>query len=279
MDKSEQIRSEKPSPGRWNYADYYGWIKLFNLGEQEKIFDLLRRLCGSDYSSYVVNVTGSDGRLERGPCSKMELLIYLDGYPGAVSLDRHLDEIKENLYSPPFLESIQGIEVKDVSPNRRKNISQFYVEVPGKGLQPFFSPGRFFDARHIFGDVSVMDSALHEIALEFSSERLNGPLDPYLEGKLQSHIHTTLTGEEIDSEVLRTHFDLTGGRVNYFPERAILGFKQGPLKLIQTALATSQIYALINRKGSEPPAMSPANTEDRIKYLNSTGTVDRKSVG
>ncbi len=128
---------EYVNPMERNYLAYHCSIKTFNLLLQERVSKFLEDEIGFN-GSYSFVTTGSDGRLEKGPQSKFELVILMRETPSAQDVvnatNQIVSEYNRTLFGKPEIKNLDN------------DTLSYYFNNPKRVY-----PTRMLDMKHITG--------------------------------------------------------------------------------------------------------------------------------
>lgn len=249
-------------PRSRNYTTYHNQLEQYGLSFQRQITQALcSEFPGQEVdASYSISTTGSDGRLEKGPQSKIELVIF--GY-------------KEKQKDPETaLAKVRGWLGDSLFPEIEfKNVGRLFLSgYMGDINRPY--PTRVLDSRFLYGNYRQNHAALMQIATELNLDAGRTIIDKFKDylrraKKITREGKGRFKGREV------THFDLNDGVAFYDNESvgiARSSFKQGPLRLVQFGL-TSEIMRKIRNKDFDLDLLDhmPQNTVDRILFFETEG--------
>lgn len=212
------------STSHLNYADR---IRQFNRAFQRRVSDAIEAKFGyPGESDFAVFTTGSDGRLEKGPQSKVEIVV--SGRKNYENEARVVEnEIKRRL---------GDVLDPDIE---HKTLGVLYIAGYNSSLSfPF--PTRVLDLRLLYGDKSVRPDALEQLRYELTLQEGSRIIDG-MNAKRRESRKVCETGTNKVKGAEFVHFDLGEG-VSHYDEKkkspSRLSFKTGPLRLVQYGLAT-----------------------------------------
>lgn len=258
-------------PSTQNHRDYFDHLQAYNRGVHRRLARRLSdgfssRLYGSSLAT-----TGSDARLEKGPVSMIELLLFAnpDVRPEGIvgDLRHYFSDVEATL-------NLEGIEAKDIESGK---LYELILEGPDRETPiRLVSPNRVFDARFVAGNEEVFQRGKFNLGLE-----LIGPEGKRVFGrvkdKCKEHLRVTERGTQRykGEEVL--HFDLEGGISYYDPENGLHSFKQGPLRAVQYALVRDSIGKIRSAEEDKFEEITsdvlafPINTVNKLNHLEVEG--------
>lgn len=252
-------------PRNRNYTTYHNQLEQYSLSFQRQITDALcSEFVGKEADAhYSISTTGSDGRLEKGPQSKIELVVFEDKEQQK-GPEAELAKLREWLGDSLFTE----VEFKTIG-------RLFLSGYKGDINRPY--PTRVLDSRLLYGNYGQNHAALMQIATELNLDEGRVIIDKFGDylrraKKIAKEGKGRFKGSEI------THFDLEEG-VAFYDNESSTGalrssFKQGPLRLVQFGL-TQDIMKKIRNKDFDLDLMDhlPQNTVDRILFFETEGKV------
>ncbi len=216
----------------------------------------------------------SDGRLEKGLDSKLELQIVNRGLnkSAIVEVDMMLREIEIN---GQLLLNGSETEVKTLGLD---------LMAYAYSLRAIPAPARLLDSVVLFGKPEIATMAKAELVSEFIGKVGRRLLEKLKERK-RTFKGITETGKQMWKGLEYCHFDLERG-VAYFDDIAdsnggtigLRGFKHGPLRYVQCTLeqnVTSYVRSLAKREAMDAAvdfvAGMPTPTVEKLEYLYQTG--------
>lgn len=223
-----------------------------------------------------VSAIGSDGRLEKGMDSKLEVqIIHRDLNPEAVGeVDMMLREICVSGH--PLLNDTET-EVK-----RLGSDSMVYAF-----SNPLIAaPARIFDSVVLFGHPALQRQAKGMLVRE-----LAGPGGKRAHNRIKDRKNSFKRIMERGTQLWKgidvTHFDLERG-ISYFSDQGdgnggivqVRGFKHGPLRYVQSVIEqniSTLVRALMRRNDNLGALMildeMPTPTIEKLEYMNDTGII------
>lgn len=288
-------------PCRYETGRYLEYLFHFNHDLQSKVREYLRKLdlVDEDDPGILLCATGSDGRNEKGPMSRMEILIILKDISSKCrciisesngeNLDRHS---KQDITCEHHLQRIvcelkrkferllsqsdvfDGIEVKRLDDSKTK-----IIHFMGDSNRVW--PSRILDARALLGNGRLLSASRTRIFSELTDARGPNEMEKIRQiGKIYRKIsrnkgQATFRGSSI------THFDLDEGVLYYNPQRGQYSLKYGPVRAVQLTLIHDLLRLLIQHpEGREKLKVFPENTAARLMLLkleNFTNLTDDQS--
>lgn len=248
-------------PTNREYTIYHDSLRTFNSGIQDRLKRLL--LAATEYHEGIVyTTTGSDGRFEKGPQSKVELLVIKSG---ATVGANQISTVEQLIRDKSLRDTFGYFEVKDVD----NEVMSYFSNNP----QSVF-PTIVLDASFLAGDYIVLRRCFEKLLQEFG-----GPLGARIKGhmktlkfrakKIMATGIGTFRGEDIK------HYDLNGG-VAFFSnsnDRDVhaASFKYGPLRFVQYSVADNVVKYFARNPNLNFLQVFPTNTVERILTLESEG--------
>lgn len=249
-------------------------VEIFNSRLQKELTRIVESNWDGQEEQFAITTTGSDGRLEKGTQSKMELMIIHHPSFDPSTLDRSLS----NFYNTSPQEFWQVNELKKLN-DPSKPISGYHAN-PSR-----LFPTRLFDAELIGGNPQIFFEALEQQEAE-----LTGPLGErclsFLNDRRRDAFHVIKQGSNKFKGENIIHFDLDKG-VSYYgdPHLSRVGsgsFKFGPLRGIQYRMGVDLIrmYRAASKYGVSAPFTLddiPNNTPERLLWLETGGYTTRSN--
>lgn len=259
--KADSVTNEPRfiDPRERGYASYFDQLRQYNLRLQDRLVRTLPDEHPSEYADrFFIATTGSDGRLEKGPQSKVELIVY-----SPLEIRQEVKDVVDEIIDDDSLRTFDPIvEYKKLCTGKLS----LYKEDPNRVF-----PNRVLDSRFLYGNDLLLPLALRGIADEFTAEHMNRILknakdqERYAR-KIAREGKANFQGNDI------VHVDLHEGIAHYDdenhfgPKRG--SFKYGPLRLIQTSM-TRGIARRISTRDFDLDHLDdyPTNTVDRLHFL------------
>ncbi|MFC1615826.1 hypothetical protein ACFL21_01685 [Patescibacteria group bacterium] len=245
------------SPEDKDYRSYVQYLKMYNTALQRKVQAVLdEQLTPGMQQNSLIVTPGSDGRLEKGPQSEMELMV-LSFNPLLIDeVSQVIRDQIERVLSP-------NTKFEHVDPQLIDQKSVTYFE--GQINNP--RPSRIMDANPICGNEELLKSATQFLTRELIGDNGKKVLRTLVR-RVKKARQTCKTGMNKFRKKEFRHFDLEQGIVNYQPDQNVEGFKQGPLRLVQS-LIIKEIVHLIRNNPKYQTLLDdlPKNTMDRLFYL------------
>jgi len=258
MDMKKPVHIE---PESRNYKDYFDHIKAYNAALHTEIEKLLAvALAGLD-NGFSIGTIGSDGRLEKGPGSLVEVIQFCDGSARLgvrEILESMVTEDNRNIFEP-------RIERKNITTDSMSESTITFADNEVK----LISPNRVFDTHFLYGNEETHVRAKQKLAEQLVSSRAKGVYEK-IGDKVRQHRKITETGMQSYKGDPIQHYDISQGVATYDPKRGLWSFKQGPLRYAQFVLVRDQIRTI--RDGSANAVlMLPTNTVDKMNAIEVQG--------
>lgn len=258
------------NPFNRNYSSYNEHLIAFNRSFQNRISSDLKKLFNKD-KGFSINTTGSDGRLEKGPVSPIEVLV--------LKRDNDFEEINNKLKE--YICTYNGKNVFNKY-LEQKNINQdplykCIVKDNENKLIEFISPNRIFDMRFIYGDNYIFSDALDIFNLELKSSKGKNLLK-MLKKRVKEHTEINLSGKQEFKGNKIDHYCFNKGLVFYNPDENIWSFKQGPLRVIQYTLIKDMLKKIRQNFPKEIIFNLPKNVVEKLNRLEVEGLTNISSM-
>ena len=242
-----------------DHISYFDQLRQYNLGLQERLAETLDDRYHSNYKdNFFIATTGSDGRLEKGPQSKVELIAYTP-INSKIEIKDIVNEIIED----------DEIKLFDPSVEYKKMVIgklSLFNEDPNRVF-----PNRVLDSRFLYGNELLLPLTLRNIADEFTGiygKRIITKLkdqERYAR-KISREGRANFQGNEL------THVNFEEG-IAFYDDEDNLGpkrgsFKYGPMRLIQTSMSKGIIKKIYNKDFDlDILRHYPTNTVDRLHFF------------
>jgi hypothetical protein len=250
------------NPNIRGYNEYFDHLIAFNKRTQEGCKrDMQSCLAGLE-DGWAIATTGSDARLEKGPVSPIETVLFTLGRSGDNEM---LCRLKDCISRTETLSLYdQDIDVRDISKGR---LSEMTVNKGQPNQFSLISPNRMLDVGLMFGNESIYRAARDTFFSELTSE-LGSSIFEKVKDRTKEHRFVTSTGTQKYSrgELLK-HFDLDNGLAYYNPQQKVWSFKQGPIRAIQYALVRDIIKYLRHGGNKNLVSSLPSNTIEKLNLL------------
>ena len=251
-------------PRSRDYVSYHDHLRQYNHALQRQVSEALRDHLGDNYdANFVMATTGSDGRLEKGPQSKIEIVVIGKG-----------DYKEKSGDALNFIEN--GIEGSLFHPDLEfKTLGQLYIAGYNGDIEKAY-PTRVSDARFLYGNCGVLVESYRQLYSEIVMRDVGRRiLDSMVSGRRRARqICESGKGSFKKQEIC--HFDLENGVAFYDSEHIDLphrgSFKFGPLRLVQYGLAVELIRKLRDKDFDlDLLENMPTNTVDRFNFFETEG--------
>jgi len=250
----------RASPSRMDYMGYQACVMEYNTILHSKVARALKEILPEFESECAIVTTGSDGRLEKGPVSPIEIMVLMEPGERRAQLTLKLDELASSqkfsyVFDPNW-------EEKDPDSDE---LSWYVSNRLGKTLK-FVSPNRLFDAAFLYGNMFTYLSVKDRLVTELKGKK-GKKVKAAMKNKVREHSKVTLSGEQKYKGEVLMHYDLNEGVAHYDEDSSLWSFKQGPIRLVQFALMKTFIAEL--RAGIEPGHVTdlPRNTVRKLNKL------------
>lgn len=250
-----------PNPTRYDHLTFAELVAEYNRSLQE---DVAHTLCGAVGDlDCVIYTMGSDGRLEKGPVSPIEIAIAGHGLTFDSPIVQEVIDFLEEKHFP----TTQEIEVVDI--DGPIAVSTTY-RLDGSSYE-LYSPNLVFDSRLLCGSSELYGALRVALFEELRSQPKKKNLDK-TKSLLKSFRETTLSGKKRIRGEDVCHYSLEEGLVYYDEDSNMEGFKQGPLRAVQFALVRDKIKAIRAGKRFENIFYLPTNT---LEFFARPGAMPR----
>lgn len=282
MDHNSEGPNERPRQGRFikevdpldmDYRTYASRVEAYNQHLQREISDIVEGLWDGTPEHFAVATSGSDGRFEKGPQSKMEVMLLHN---------RDFDPSEADIAVNKLIVARPGTfwnfnEVKPVG-NPASPVSAYRGEIRE------LYPTRLFDAELLGGNPDVFLEALEQQEDELVTPGLGAECESAMNQRRRNSLHIMKHGSKNFRGRELVHFDLDKGLSFYtnphLTEPGAGSFKFGPLRATQYRLALDLIrmYQSVHAKGGELPFTldeMPHNIPRRLFWIEAGGFTSR----
>ncbi len=249
------------SPLSTSYLNYGSRLQQFNSAFQRRLGDAIFAEFGNpEGSDFAVFTTGSDGRLEKGPQSKVEIVV-----SGRRNYEREAKVVEKEIEK-----SLGDVLDPDIE---HKTLGEHYICGFNSNLETPF-PTRVMDLRLLYGDESVKPEALRQLVYEIKSDE-GSKIIAGMSGKRRRARSVCEKGDNNVRGKTFIHFDLERG-ISFYDEKksesSRLSFKTGPLRLVQYGIVT-EILRKIRDDSFDFELLEhlPTPTSDRMYFLETEG--------
>ena len=246
-------------PSSRNYSAYSSYIKQFNVNLQSRVTKYLaEELSINPHSRIAIMITGSDGRLEKGPQSRIDLVVLKENMPSIDGIVGSVESITELNSGKSIFEDT---EIKDLE----NDSMSFY-----KNQRDRTFPGRIIESELLAGNDYLGEKSRMKLYNE-----LVGPdgksIKDKTKDKEKEYRKIMLSGKQTRKGEEIEHFDMDSGMVFYDPEDGIFSFKYGPLRFIQLSFISDIVNFSRQKQRNDLITGLPPNIEDRFYELENLG--------
>ena len=255
-------------PETQDYIKYFEHLLEYNKRFQKEILRDIKEKIKLDSENCSVCAVGSDARLEKGPVSPIEIILFIDNYKKCSELVKSLKEYVRVREGISLFED--GIELKNINTNEMYKCKMRTGRNTGLEI---LSPSRIFDASYMYGSLLTYEKAKLKFVSELLFEK-GKSIFRRTKNKVKTHSKVTLTGIQRYRGQEIMHYDLNEGIVFYDSENNIWSFKQGPLRTIQYALTRDFVRKIREKKNFREILDLPKNTISRLNSLKENGNLE-----
>lgn len=265
-----EIQSRYVNPFERNYTSYNEHLIAFNRCFQKEIESDLNSKISDNRISIVT--TGSDGRLEKGPISPIEVIILSE----EGNFDLTVNELKNYICKSNKKKVFNThLEKKDLS---KDEMYKCIAIDENSNKVEFNSPNRMFDMSFLFGDKSLVTKSLENFYCELNSQKGKSILK-LLKDRQKEHANISLSGVQNFKGNHLTHYILDEGVAFYNPSLNIWSFKQGPLRTLQYSLIRDLVKKLRTDYISPERIFNlPRNVVEKLNCLEVEGLSQLSSL-
>lgn len=252
-----------------NPQEYFGLLRVINQSRRKSLNESLRRIELDDFlKDKALILTGSDGKEERHPQSKTEMII-LTKDP--------IDEPSQSLIFANIKglnQEIGEIEIKSLN----SSVLSFY-----QNQEEFIYPDRVLNGFFLLGNQSLFYQARLQVLQEMiSDDEVGRKIREAMKSQLKSYRKAMREGKYRNHQIYMIDEDWG---YQYYLEaedwrQNRMGFKMGPLRAVQRKLDILTVNGL--RAGifnAEDLASSlPSNTIDRFDFFSQKGLLTVKQA-
>lgn len=260
MDKGVDGMFGKLTESTWTPLEYYDFLGHFNRVVQENFRLKLQQRSEKLNGDFVVWITGSDARGEKGSAaSKLEFIAW--------SKDSNADLQEYQSTLAQVLKEIGGTNISEV------------VEIKGHdtpmslfrhGQKERIHHGRTADAVHMHGDEQRITEAKVKLGEEIAA--MPGKQVERVRNMVKDASRTTLLQKNTIGGQERIHFELDytagTGRMHYNPDSFQLSFKVGPLRWVQYALLYGAVREIRRSGNTQFISTLPSSIVQRLRHLS-----------
>jgi hypothetical protein len=245
------------SPDSIGYRAYVNALIQFNAALQRRLISYLEtELPHGQQQPYAALTTGSDGRLEKGPESLVEIIILQSRNSFEGTLQHQFSQATRS-YAGRMVFSLEDLEVKDLSVDTP--LSYFH----GSPQRVF--PSRMIDSVLLYGCPELHERAMQRLAEEFIGSEGKRIVEITKDRRREYKV-IMRTGVQIFKGSQIVHFGLEDGVSHYEPTQGFTGFKYGHLRYIQFSLTEDILRYIRSTRHGEILRDMPNSTQDRILY-------------
>lgn len=251
-------------PMSMSYVEYRDHIVAFNKVIHDAIAQDLGGILDNLGDDYAIATTGSDARLEKGPVSVIEFMLFNESRRPNHEVMRR---VQEYIWNDTELRVFDdNIEVKALDHDKMYRC----VLQTDEGTVSLISPNRTLDAAFIYGNPRLFVEAKNKLVDELTGPE-GKPVLEKIKDRTKEHRKTTLSGEQRYKGELLQHYDPNTGVAFYNPDEKIWSFKQGPMRAVQYALVRDSIRSI--REGCTPEEVLslPTNTITKLNSIEVQG--------
>lgn len=249
------------SPHERDYRSYHDQLRQYNLSWQRRISAAMIDCLGDGArKGYAFTSTGSDGRLEKGPQSKIEVVVYEDdsGVKDLSAVEGVINEKFGNIFGVPEIKRIGHGSISGFGGN------------PGNCY-----PTRVLDSKFLYGNPAFLRDAFKQLTCEFEITTGKRLLDNFSE-KVRRAKKVSRGGKDIFKGQEVINFDLDSGVAFYDCENTNLvfrgSFKYGPLRAVQYGLTYELMKKIRNGEiNHDFLDHMPQNICERLFFLETEG--------
>ena len=258
------VNSGYVDPTSLDYNQYFDHLRAFNASVHRWLVSTTSKNLTLE-NGQALSTVGSDSRLEKGPVSPVEFLVYVrdkKSYHEGLETDlkKFLEQQRTSLHFDGLEVKFLEIDTPSESVINRGRSDQIVLQSPNRGL----------DSSFIAGDISVFNDSKCALFDEVTSPAGTNILQN-IGDRIRQHKKVTTTGVQRYKGQDLVHVDMLSGIAYYDPSRNLQSFKQGPLRTVQYALVSSLIKLLRNKLSYDLVASIPSNTVDKIHALGVLG--------
>ncbi|MGB9707575.1 MAG: hypothetical protein ACPL1D_02380, partial [Microgenomates group bacterium] len=242
-------------------VEYSGLVLVCCQNRRNELRTLLNNVIPEELSQKLaVIIIGSDGKEERHPQSKTELVILYQNTED--DLQKKIKLALSQLGDPTLL-------IEDF-----KNISEGTLSFYNNDPKTIY-PDRILNSILVWGDVSIYTKARIKVLLEMTEDSNQGKrIREEIKKQLSAHRQTTKTGRFRNQVVFDNTYQYYFESDN--PKEWRHGFKMGPLRAVQRRLDLLTIEAFKKGKLTLDEIESlPTNTVERIDFFVTHGLIDK----
>jgi hypothetical protein len=251
-------------PGSRDYASYHDSLRQYNCALQRQVSEALKDSLGNNGdANFTLATTGSDGRLEKGPQSKIEIVVIGNGDYRDTSREA-TDFIQTQLDRSLFHPDLEF-----------KTLGELYITGYNGNLERAY-PSRVSDSRFLYGNEPLLYDARKQLHSEIVLETVGRRILERMTSEMKRAKKVCEGGKGTFKKQEICHFDLDRGVAHYDCEHTNSinrgSFKYGPLRLVQSGLTVDMIKRLRNNQVDlDLLENMPTNIVDRLNFLETEG--------
>lgn len=249
------------SPFDREYLSYNDHLVAFSRKIQEKISKDLPKVFSGFKENVAIALTGSDARLEKGPVSLIEIILFGENHPNlSKACKKLIPYISENRGKDVFQRDIEfkNIEKDKMYETKVSDCHDYKIK--------FISPNRFFDARPLFKKGRIYQQARKKFVNEMVSDEGTQILKK-IKQRTKEHGRISVSGAQKYKGEELTHYSFEDCISFYDPKKDIWSFKQGPLRTVQYALVRDSIKKIRTGVNPEEIFSLPKNTIEKLNRI------------
>lgn len=251
------------NPFERGYLSYNDHLVAFNREFQKEISEELSNVFKGFKGTIAIATTGSDARLEKGPVSLIEIILFDKELS-------NLEEVSEKIKS--YVSGRKGINLFDqdieIKNIKKDNLYEFRIRRGEPDEVRRISPNRVFDARILFATNEVYPQLIKKFVDELNSHK---GIFKNTREKAKAHQRITASGFQKYKGKEITHYDFREGVAFYDIEKNLWSFKQGPLRAVQYALVRDAIKKIRSGSSYEIIFSLPKNTIEKLSRIEVEG--------
>jgi hypothetical protein len=260
-----RIKMQHYQPLQTNYLDYYNHIINYNMDILAYSKKELKSHFG-ERDDVCIATVGSDARLEKGPQSLTELVVFFEkeihDMGSALSF---IFDVKSFMDKEQSVYFFDYVDFKNITNDR---MAEFHHKKGTPNEQRLFSPNRMFDARYLYGNMDILQQAKQKFIEELKDPNYGTSIKDKVRKRVREHRKVCETGMQEYKDKSRLNFDLESGIAFFNPKGMVWSFKIGPLRLVQYALVRDLIKTVRSDSFDGNIQNLPYNTVKKLEYLN-----------
>lgn len=244
--------------------EYGGLLDCVSQIRKSELRSILKEVEDNWGEEIALILTGSDGKGERHPQSKTEIIL--------LSKNPNISEcvsqkILDTLSETPEKDSFESIEIKNLG----EEPLSFYEGNPSRVY-----PDRILGGYYLLGDKEIFNNARRCVVEEMSNPgQLGSKIRREISSQIKAYRKTMRTGVFRQQIV----FDPTSGIQFYFEgpdwKENRMGLKMGPIRATQRKMDLLIAHITSGKIGAEEIAKEfPSNTSERFSFLSQRGIIN-----